>query len=87
MKADQEHKPQVLALSGFLSVAFDTMKSTIEQVEAAGLREGLRSSSVAARWTTPSASTPAPTPTAMMPWRPSPLPKRPGEWRKATGAY
>jgi methanogenic corrinoid protein MtbC1 len=42
VKAVQEHKPQVLALSGFLSVAFDSMKSTIEQVEAAGLREGMR---------------------------------------------
>ena len=42
VKAVEEHKPQVLALSGFLSVAFDSMKSTIEQVEAAGLREGLK---------------------------------------------
>ena len=42
VKAVQEHKPQVLALSGFLSVAFDSMKSTIEQVEAAGLRPGLK---------------------------------------------
>jgi len=40
--AVKEHQPQVLALSGFLSVAFDSMKSTIEQVEAAGLRDGLR---------------------------------------------
>ena len=42
VKAVQDHKPQVLALSGFLSVAFDSMKSTIEQVEAAGLRQGLK---------------------------------------------
>ncbi len=42
VKAVQEHKPEVLALSGFLSVAFDSMKSTIEQVEAAGLRKGLK---------------------------------------------
>jgi methanogenic corrinoid protein MtbC1 len=42
VEAVREHKPQVLALSGFLSVAFDSMKSTIEQVEAAGLREGLK---------------------------------------------
>src|SRR3990172_928442 len=40
--AVKDHKPQVLALSGFLSVAFDSMKSTIEQVEAAGLRQGLK---------------------------------------------
>ncbi len=32
----------MLALSGFLSVAFDSMKSTIEQVEAAGLRDGMK---------------------------------------------
>jgi methanogenic corrinoid protein MtbC1 len=42
VKAVQDHKPQVLALSGFLSVAFDSMKSTIQQVEAAGLRDGMR---------------------------------------------
>lgn len=42
VKAVKENKPQVLALSGFLSVAFDSMKSTIEQVEAAGLRDGLK---------------------------------------------
>ena len=42
VKAVNEDKPQVLALSGFLSVAFDSMKSTIEQVEAAGLRTNLK---------------------------------------------
>jgi methanogenic corrinoid protein MtbC1 len=42
VEAVKEHHPQVLALSGFLSVAFDSMKSTIEQVEAAGLRKDLR---------------------------------------------
>ena len=40
--AVKEQKPQVLALSGFLSVAFDTMKSTVEALQAAGLREDLR---------------------------------------------
>lgn len=40
--AVKEHHPQVLALSGFLSVAFDSMKSTIEEVEKAGLRTGLK---------------------------------------------
>jgi methanogenic corrinoid protein MtbC1 len=40
--AVKEHKPQVLALSGFLSVAFDTMKSTVEALQAAGLREDLK---------------------------------------------
>ena len=42
VRAVQEHHPQVLALSGFLSVAFDSMKSTIEEVEKAGLRDGLK---------------------------------------------
>jgi methanogenic corrinoid protein MtbC1 len=38
--AVKDYSPQVLALSGFLSVAFDSMKSTIEEVEKAGLRTG-----------------------------------------------
>jgi 5-methyltetrahydrofolate--homocysteine methyltransferase len=42
VEAVKANSPQVLALSGFLSVAFDSMKSTIEQVEAAGLRPGLK---------------------------------------------
>jgi methanogenic corrinoid protein MtbC1 len=42
VEAVKEHQPQVLALSGFLSVAFDSMKSTIEEVEAAGLRTDLK---------------------------------------------
>ena len=42
VNAVKEYSPQVLALSGFLSVAFDSMKSTIEQVEAAGLRKDLK---------------------------------------------
>jgi methanogenic corrinoid protein MtbC1 len=42
VKAVKEHNPEVLALSGFLSVAFDSMKSTVEQVEAAGLRKNLK---------------------------------------------
>jgi methanogenic corrinoid protein MtbC1 len=42
VQAVKDHKPQVLALSGFLSVAFDSMKSTIEEVEKAGLRKDLK---------------------------------------------
>lgn len=42
VEAVREQKPQVLALSGFLSLAFDTMKSTIEAVQEAGLRDGLK---------------------------------------------
>jgi methanogenic corrinoid protein MtbC1 len=42
VQAVKDYRPQVLALSGFLSVAFDSMKSTIEEVEAAGLRKNLK---------------------------------------------
>ena len=42
VEAVKANRPAVLALSGFLSVAFDSMRSTIEQVEAAGLRDGLK---------------------------------------------
>ncbi|MHB8867329.1 MAG: cobalamin B12-binding domain-containing protein [Thermoleophilia bacterium] len=42
VEAVREHSPHILALSGFLTVAFDTMKSTITAVEGAGLRNGLR---------------------------------------------
>lgn len=41
VEAVREHHPQVLALSGFLSLAFDSMRATIAEVEAAGLREGM----------------------------------------------
>jgi trimethylamine corrinoid protein len=42
VKAVREHSPQVLALSGFLSVAFDSMRSTIAEVEKAGLKDDLK---------------------------------------------
>ena len=42
VNAVEKHHPQVLALSGFLSVAFDSMKSTIDEVAKAGLRKDLR---------------------------------------------
>jgi 5-methyltetrahydrofolate--homocysteine methyltransferase len=41
IEAVREHRPQVLALSGFLSLAFDSMKSTIDQVGEAGLADDL----------------------------------------------
>jgi len=40
--AVKENQPQILALSGFLSVAFDSMKSTIEEVDKAGLKDNLK---------------------------------------------
>jgi methanogenic corrinoid protein MtbC1 len=38
----KEVKPQVVALSGFLTVAYDAMKSTVEALKKAGLRDGLK---------------------------------------------
>ncbi len=83
VSAVRENHPQVLALSGFLPVAFDSMKSTIEQVEAAALETTLRSSSAGARWTTPCVATPGPMPTGTTPWPPWPSPKRWWGWRRA----
>ncbi len=42
VEAIKENHPAVLALSGFLSVAFDSMRSTIEEVTKAGLRDDLK---------------------------------------------
>ena len=38
----KEVKPQVVALSGFLTVAYDAMKSTVEALKKAGLRDGVK---------------------------------------------
>lgn len=38
----EEFKPQVLGLSGFLTLAFDSMKKTVEALEQAGLRDSLK---------------------------------------------
>ncbi len=35
-------KPQVVALSGFLTLAFDSMKETVAAIAAAGLRDGVK---------------------------------------------
>ena len=37
-----ETKPQVVALSGFLTLAFDAMKETVEALKAAGLRDRVK---------------------------------------------
>lgn len=37
--AIKDFKPQVVALSGFLTLAFDAMKETVAAIEAAGLRD------------------------------------------------
>ncbi len=38
----KEFKPSVVGLSGFLTLAFDSMKRTVEAIEAAGLRKGIK---------------------------------------------
>jgi len=38
----KEFQPQVVCLSGFLTLAFDSMKETIQAIEAAGLRDHLK---------------------------------------------
>jgi methanogenic corrinoid protein MtbC1 len=38
----KEFKPQVVGLSGFLTLAFDSMKKTVEAIEAAGLRKDIK---------------------------------------------
>ena len=40
--AVRDFQPQVIGLSGFLTLAFDTMKETIEAIEEAGLRDGVK---------------------------------------------
>ena len=37
-----EFKPSVVGLSGFLTLAFDSMKETVQAIEAAGLRRELK---------------------------------------------
>ncbi len=38
----QEEKPQIVAMSGLLSLAFDQMKKTVDAIEEAGLRESVK---------------------------------------------
>jgi len=38
----KQHKPQVVGLSGFLTLAFDAMKKTVEAIKEAGLRENIK---------------------------------------------
>ena len=42
IQAIQENKPAVVGLSGFLTLAFDAMKKTVEAIKAAGLREQVK---------------------------------------------
>ena len=38
----KELKPQVVALSGFLTLAYDSMKQTVDAIKAAGLRDSVK---------------------------------------------
>jgi trimethylamine corrinoid protein len=38
----KEYKPVVVGLSGFLTLAFDSMKKTVEAIEEAGLRKDIK---------------------------------------------
>jgi 5-methyltetrahydrofolate--homocysteine methyltransferase len=42
VEAIQDFQPQVVGLSGFLTLAFDTMKETVEAIKAAGLRDKVK---------------------------------------------
>ena len=41
-EAIKDFQPQVVGLSGFLTLAFDVMKETIEEIKKAGLREQVK---------------------------------------------
>jgi 5-methyltetrahydrofolate--homocysteine methyltransferase len=38
----KETKPEIVGLSGFLTLAFDSMKETIDAIKEAGLRDGVK---------------------------------------------
>jgi methanogenic corrinoid protein MtbC1 len=42
VEAIQDFQPQVVGLSGFLTLGFDAMKDTVEAIETAGLRNGVK---------------------------------------------
>jgi methanogenic corrinoid protein MtbC1 len=42
VEAIRDFQPQVVGLSGFLTLAFDAMKETVDAIKAAGLRDGVK---------------------------------------------
>jgi methanogenic corrinoid protein MtbC1 len=42
VEAIKDFQPQVIGLSGFLTLAFDIMKETVDAIEAAGLRDQVK---------------------------------------------
>ncbi|MHA1731104.1 MAG: cobalamin B12-binding domain-containing protein [Promethearchaeota archaeon] len=42
VEAVEAYKPEILAMCGLLTIAYDSMKATIEALERAGVRDGLK---------------------------------------------
>lgn len=42
VEAIKTHKPDIVALSGFLTLAYTSMKNTVEAIQAAGLRDQVK---------------------------------------------
>ncbi len=42
VEAIRDFQPQVVGLSGFLTLAFDAMKETVDAIKEAGLRDGIK---------------------------------------------
>jgi methanogenic corrinoid protein MtbC1 len=42
VEAIKDFEPQVVGMSGFLTLAFETMKETVDAIKAAGLRDGVK---------------------------------------------
>jgi methanogenic corrinoid protein MtbC1 len=42
VEAIRDFQPQVVGLSGFLTLAFDVMKETVEAIDTAGVRDGVK---------------------------------------------
>jgi methanogenic corrinoid protein MtbC1 len=42
VEAVKQHKPQVVGLSGFLTLAYDPMKNTVQALKDAGLRDSVK---------------------------------------------
>jgi 5-methyltetrahydrofolate--homocysteine methyltransferase len=42
VQATQEFRPQIVALSGFLTLSFDSMKNTVAAIKSAGLRDKVK---------------------------------------------
>jgi methanogenic corrinoid protein MtbC1 len=42
VEAVKEHKPQVVGLSGFLTLAYDPMKNTVQAIKDAGMRDSVK---------------------------------------------